>query len=147
MVIGASGTLDPDDCLAQMILHELCHSLIEGAASLDVADFGLDNETSSDEMREHACLRLQAWLTGKHRLRSVLAPTTDFRSYYDELPGDPLEGDDPAVAAAREGAGRAGERPWAPYLEEGLRATAKVVEAARELGAHDPSRKKPPIWR
>ena len=147
MVIGASDTLDPDDCLAQMILHELCHSLIEGADSLDLPDFGLDNETSSDEVREHACLRLQAWLTGQHGLRRVLAPTTNFRGYYDELPEDLLEGDDPAVAAAREGAQRAAEGPWAPHLEEGLRATAKVVEVARELGAHDPSAKKPPIWR
>jgi hypothetical protein len=147
LVIGAPDTLDPDDCLAQMILHELCHSLIEGAESLGVPDFGLDNETSADAEREHACLRVQAWLTAKHGLRKVLAPTTDFRSYYEELPENPLQGDDLAAAAAREGAERAAERPWAPHLEDGLRATAKVVEAVRELGAHDPAAKKPPIWR
>ena len=147
MVIGTPDTLDHDDCLAQMILHELCHSLIEGAESLGVPDFGLDNETSIDAVREHACLRLQAWLTHKHGLRRVLAPTTDFRGYYDQLPEDPLDGDDPPAAAAREGAERAAERPWAPHLEDGLRATARVVEVARELGAHDPSAKNPPIWR
>ena len=146
MVIGTPDTLDHDDCLAQMILHELCHSLIEGAESLGVPDFGLDNETNTNAAREHACLRLQAWLTAKHGLRRVLAPTTDFRGYYDQLPEDPLDGDDPAAAAAREGAERGAERPWAPHLEDGLRATARVVEVARELGAHDPSAKNPPIW-
>ena len=89
MTIGAPSTLDPDDCLAQMILHELCHSLIEGTDSLAVPDFGLDNESERDVVREHACLRLQAWLTEEHGLRHVLAPTTDFRSYYDGLPEDP----------------------------------------------------------
>ncbi len=146
MVIGAPDTLDPDDSLAQLILHELCHSLIEGPESLGVPDFGLDNLTSADEVREHACLRLQASLTGKHGLREVLAPTTSFRSYYDELPEDPLEGNDPAATAARRGADRATQRPWAPHLEAGLRSTAKVMEVARELGAHDPSVTAPPIW-
>ena len=78
MTIGAPSELDADDCLAQMILHELCHSLIEGVESLVVADFGLDNESERDVTREHACLRLQAWLTEKYGLRQALAPTTDF---------------------------------------------------------------------
>ena len=90
MTIGAPSTLDSDDCLAQMVLHELCHSLIEGAQSLHVPDFGLDNESERDVVREHACVRLQAWLTQKHGLRRVLAPTTDFRSYYDELPEEKI---------------------------------------------------------
>ena len=100
MTIGDPSTLDPDDCLAQMILHELCHSLIEGAQSLREPDFGLDNESERDVVREHACLRLQARLTAEYGLRRVLAPTTDFRSYYDALPEDPFEGADPAIALA-----------------------------------------------
>jgi hypothetical protein len=147
MTIGAPSTLDPDDCLAQMILHELCHSLIEGEASLGVPDFGLDNESVRDVVREHACLRLQAWLTGKHGLRRALAPTTDFRSYYDQLPEDPFADDgDPATAAAQRGAARSEEAPWAPHLCDGLEATAKILDAARELGASDPEADKPPIW-
>lgn len=147
MTIGDPTTLDPDDCLAQMILHELCHSLIEGAGSLAVPDFGLDNETERDLVREHACLRLQAWLTEKHGLRRVLAPTTDFRSYYDELPEDPLADDgDPATRAAKLGAERSEEPPWAPHLREGLEATAKVLEVASQLGAEDPKAANPPIW-
>ena len=147
MTIGAPSTLDPDDCLAQMILHELCHSLIEGAESLGVPDFGLDNESERDVVREHACLRLQAWLTAKYGLRGVLAPTTDFRGYYDELPENPLADDsDPATATAKLGAARSGEGPWAPHLSEGLEATAKIYAAASELRAKDPETASPPIW-
>ncbi|MGB5547147.1 MAG: hypothetical protein WBM74_11310 [Polyangiales bacterium] len=147
MTIGHPSTLDADDCLAQMILHELCHSLVEGEESLEVPDFGLDNESKRDVTREHACLRLQAWLTSKHGLRQALSPTTDFRSYYDELPEDPLEDSkDPATAAARQGATRSQKPPWAPHLQDGLAATVKVLRAASELGARDPSTNKPPIW-
>jgi hypothetical protein len=147
MTIGDPSTLDPDDCLAQMILHELCHSLIEGERSLGVPDFGLDNESARDVVREHACLRLQAWLTEKYGLRKVLAPTTDFRGYYDELPEDPLADDaDPATAVAKRGATRSAGAPWAPHLLEGLEATAKVLKVAGELGACDPKATRPPIW-
>jgi hypothetical protein len=147
MTIGDPSTLDPDDCLAQMILHELCHSLIEGAESLGVPDFGLDNESARDVTREHACLRLQAWLTDEYGLRKVLAPTTDFRSYYDELPEDPLADEgDPATGAAKLGAARSAQAPWAPHLGEGLAATAKILDVASQLGAADAEAKNPPIW-
>ena len=147
MTLGTPETLDPDDCLAQMILHELCHSLVEGTKSLRVPDFGLDNETLRDVSREHACLRLQAWLTGRFGLRRVLAPTTDFRSYYDELPPDPLAaGDDPSVAMARAGAERSDHSPWAPHLQAALEATAGVLRVARDFGAARPGAEKPPIW-
>ncbi len=146
LTIGSATTLDADDCLAQMILHELCHSLVEGPESLEVPDFGLDNETERDAPREHACLRLQAWLTQPHGLRGALAPTTEFREFYDALGTYPLAGDDPAAELARAGAARAAERPWAPHLAHGLCATAKVIEAARELGARDPASDTPPIW-
>jgi hypothetical protein len=147
MTIGSPSTLDPDDCLAQMILHELCHSLVEGPSSLAAADFGLDNESARDVIREHACLRLQAWLTGKYGLRGVLAPTTDFRSYYDSLSDDPLlEGPDPATGHAKLGVARSEDPPWAPHLQEGLEATAKILKITASLGAYDPSATNPPIW-
>lgn len=147
MTIGTPGTLDPDDCLAQMILHELCHSLIEGAESLGVADFGLDNESARDVVREHACLRLQAWLTGQHGLRHALGPTTDFRTFYDELPADPFSDvGDPAAEAAKLGAARSGQVPWAPHLLEGLEATARILQVAQRFGAENPDAPNPPIW-
>jgi hypothetical protein len=147
MIIGEPSTLDPDDCLAQMILHELCHSLIEGQESLAVPDFGLDNESELDLVREHACLRLQAWLTGEHGLRQALGPTTDFRNYYDALPEDPIgELDDPACVSARQGAARSREAPWAPHLQEALKATATILRAAQRMGAADPDADALPIW-
>lgn len=147
MTIGEPSTLDPDDCLAQMILHELCHSLIEGAQSLHLPDFGLDNLSEQDLVREHACLRLQAWLTAQHGLRGALAPTTDFRSYYEELPSDPLAvADNPSTELAAAGAARSQQPPWAPHLQEGLRATATVMQAAKAVGAADPEASKWPIW-
>jgi len=146
MTIGSPDTLDPDDCLAQMILHELCHSLIEGEASFTRPDFGLDNQSGLDAEREHACLRLQAWLLDRHGLRWALAPTTDFRAFYDALPADSLAGDDPSAADARAGAGRAAEPPWAPHLQDALRATARILEAARDVDAHDPRSPNLPIW-
>ena len=147
MTIGAPSTLDPDDCLAQMILHELCHSLIEGEGSLGVPDFGLDNDSERDVVRERACLRLQAWLTGKYGLRGALAPTTDFRTYYDELPEDPFADEgDPATEAAKLGAARSEKAPWAPHLREGLEATAKILDVVSQFEAADPNAPNPPIW-
>lgn len=109
-------------------------------------DFGLDNESVRDVVREHACLRLQAWLNDKHGLRGALAPTTDFRSYYDELPEDPFAGEDPAIELAKAGAARSEEAPWAPHLQEGLEATTRVMKVAQTLGATDPGSEEPPIW-
>src|SRR3569623_641307 len=43
LAIGSSETLDADDSLALMIFHELCHSLVEGDASFQRPDWGMDN--------------------------------------------------------------------------------------------------------
>ncbi len=42
--IGTVETLDADDCLAQMIFHELCHALVEGPAAFQIEDWGLSND-------------------------------------------------------------------------------------------------------
>ncbi len=134
IVIGTPETLDPDDCLAQMILHEMCHALVEGDAAVEQVDWGLDNTTDRHAPREHACLRLQAALAAPFGLRWVLAPTTDYRAYYDRLPADPLEPrDDPTCVAARLGARRSERAPWAPHLGDALAATARIAEAVAGL--------------
>jgi hypothetical protein len=132
LLIGTDDLLDPDDCLAQMILHELCHALVEGEAAWTRPDWGLDNQTRTDEPREHACLRLQAALLRPHGLRRALAPTTEYRSFYDDLTADPLAGDDGAAHIAL---GRAGRKPFAPHLAEALEATAIVARAAAAAAA------------
>ncbi len=145
LALGTPETLDPDDCIAQMVLHELCHWLVEGPASFGCVDWGLDNGSARDLTREHACLRVQAALTGGHGLRRVLAPTTDHRAFYDGLGADPLSGADPSVPLARAALSRATEPPWAPHLEQALRATATVVRAASALVAEDDAEGLPPL--
>lgn len=131
LVIGNPSTLDPDDCLAQMILHELCHALVEGPGSFAEPDWGLDNTSPKDLVREHACLRLQASLADRVGLRDFLGATTIFRRYYDALPEDPMAGDeDPAAGIARDALARADAPPFAPHLADALAATGVIVRAA-----------------
>lgn len=128
---------DPDDSLAQLVLHELCHALVEGPEAWTRADWGLCNRDERDVVREHAAHRVQAALTAPHGLRLLLAPTTEHRVYFDALPEDPL-GDapgsdpDPALGPAREGHARATSGPWAAPLDAGLRATARLVDLIGE---------------
>ena len=130
--------MDPDDCLAQMILHELCHALVEGPDAEGRPDWGLSNRDDRDLVREHACHRLQAALADGHGLRTFLAVTTDHRAYYDALPADPLADDgDPAVAPARAGWERARSGPWAPVLEAALTATAAVARGVAPFAGDD----------
>jgi hypothetical protein len=131
LTIGDDASLDADDSLAQMIFHELCHSLVQGEDSFARADWGLDNETDRDAWREHACLRAQAVLAARHGLRGFFAPTTDYRAdFWDRLPADPLaDRGDPSVQAAILALRRAATPPWSPALGEALAATAKVAAA------------------
>jgi hypothetical protein len=158
--IGAGDTLDADDCLAQMILHELCHALVEGPGSFTRPDWGLENVDARDVAREHACLRTQATLAGRHGLRALLAPTTDYRAFYDQLAEDALAPlpanaalavpDDPSIALARAALARAHEPPWAPHLEAALRATqaiAGIVASFATDADEPPAGSLPPLWR
>jgi hypothetical protein len=134
LLIATQETMDPDDCLAQMILHELCHFLVCGPESRAWVDWGLDNETTRDEAFEHACLRLQAALLTPRGLRHVLAPTTDFRAYYDALPVDAFEltskSEQEAVIRARTAWTRRQRRPFYDHLDRALSATTRVLEQA-----------------
>jgi hypothetical protein len=142
LTIGTAETLDPDDCLAQMILHEACHALCEGPESLTKPDWGLDIGTPDKKFHEHACLRLQAALADTVELRPFFASTTLFRVYYDRLPTDPLaaSGDSaeaPAIERARAGWERAETEPWASALREALERTAAVARAVRGVTTAD----------
>jgi hypothetical protein len=140
--------LDPDDGLAQMVFHELCHSLVQGAASFEVPDWGLDNFTDIDALRERACLRVQATLSRPHGLRGFFAPTTEYRAFYDALPEDALPvvslpGDigSPEVVEvllARRAIARAGRDPWGPHLEDALTATAALIAAVHPFADGPP---------
>jgi hypothetical protein len=90
LAISDDAALDADDSLSQMIFHELCHSLVEGEAAFAQPDWGMDNTGPDHDWREHACLRAQWVLAGRHGLRDLFAPTTDFRTFWDQLAGDVL---------------------------------------------------------
>jgi hypothetical protein len=142
LTIGTAETLDPDDCLAQMILHEACHALCEGPESLTKPDWGLDIGTPDKKFHEYACLRLQAALADQVGMRSFFASTTMFRAYYDRLPLDPLTASDvpaeaAAIARAREGWARAQTGPWADALREALERTALIARAVEGVAEND----------
>ena len=134
--IGTDSELDPDDNLAQMILHELCHALIEGEEGEKKADWGLDNTRMGYPWREHACLRLQAWIADTVGLRGFLAPTTDFReSFYNKLLSDPFYASpdmggrqERSCVAARVGVWRSKQSRFYIPLNEALATTAHIAE-------------------
>ncbi|MCX7808457.1 MAG: YkgJ family cysteine cluster protein, partial [Deltaproteobacteria bacterium] len=128
LTLAPSEALDPDDCLAQMIFHEACHALVQGPEAFFQEDWGLDNTTSRDVVRELACLRVQAQLAQPFGLRKFLAPTTEFRAFYDSLGPDPLEVTESeslfassselveSVRLAKVALGRADRPPFHPHL-------------------------------
>lgn len=135
LLLSDAAGMDADDCLAQMILHEFCHALVQGPESFDWPDWGLENETGEDAPLEHACLRVQAALLAPLGLRQVLAPTTDYRAFYDELPEDPLVERKPeereSIIRARLALGRVSKPPYGPHLQTALEATATLVAAVQ----------------
>jgi hypothetical protein len=141
LIIGDDASLDPDDSLAQMIFHELCHALVQGDGAFERDDWGLDNVTDRDAWREHACLRAQAVLAARHGLRAFFAPTTDYRpDFWDRLPDDPLaDRSDRSVQAAILAIRRAGLPPWSPALDDALAATARIAGAVGKAQA-------PSLW-
>ena len=136
--IGTQETLDADDSVAQIILHEVCHALVEGPDAFHMADWGLDITDRKQRVREHACLRLQAALTAPYGLREFFAATTDFRNYYDALPAVPLaEGDDPAVPLAQAGYERSQMEPWESPLHDAIQATATIGRVVKQHAQSD----------
>jgi hypothetical protein len=150
ILLGTADQFDPDDSLAQMILHELCHALVEGEAGEGRADWGLDNTRQGHPWREHACLRLQVYLADSVGLRRFFAPTTDYRvTFWDALPADPFAAPESeggrrerSCVAARVAAWRASLPRWAPLraaLEASAAIAAQVPRSLRDEAA-------PSLW-
>ncbi|MBA3461529.1 MAG: YkgJ family cysteine cluster protein [Deltaproteobacteria bacterium] len=106
----------------------------------------MDNTGPDHDWREHACLRVQWVLTGRHGLRTLFAPTTDFRAFWDQLSGDVLaDRTDPSVQAAITALRRAAQPPWAPALADALVASARIAAEVARFAAATPN-EPPPLW-
>ena len=138
LTLGTRDTLDPDDCAAQMVLHEICHWLANGPGSRAWRDWGCGPDDDA-QWREHAALRLQAALLDPWGLRALLGPTTDFRAYWDRLGPDlgvPISGvpdEDRAMACAADALARAASPPFAHPLRQALSATARIKSTVEEF--------------
>jgi len=136
LTLASDQYLDPDDCLAQMIFHEVCHLLVSGEAARKLPDWGLDNTSPKDLVYEYATNRLQAALAQAYGLRTFMAVTTVWRAYYDALPRDPLApGEDAAIPLARTGLERARCAPYREVLHAALAATATLADTLRPFAA------------
>lgn len=118
--------LDPDDCLAQIVLHELCHFAVEGPDSRNAWDWGLDNTSDQDDEAERDALRVQAAILTPFGLRTTLAATTEFWRDYHNLPEAPLQASPRATA----GAARLQAHPGYPTLHSELTACARLLHQA-----------------
>jgi hypothetical protein len=138
LTLASDQDCDADDCLAQMIFHELCHLLVSGEQARDLVDWGLDNTSARDLVYEYATNRLQAALAQGYGLRTFMAVTTVWRAYYDALPRDPLAaGNDSAIELARAGLERARKAPYRDVLHAALAATAALADTLREIAPED----------
>ena len=79
IAIGVGPVLDVDDAVAQLVFHELCHAITEGDGALTRPDWGLDNTSPRDVVREHACLRLQAHLADASAPTAAAPQNNSFR--------------------------------------------------------------------
>jgi hypothetical protein len=135
LALGRTEDLDVDDCLAQMLLHEICHALVMGEGAEGRVDWGLPAE--GDDVQERATQRLQAALADQYDVRFLFGVTTDHRGYWDALPADPLaDSGDLTVVLARAALERLDAGPWSAPVRDALNATATI--AAAVAGAAEP---------
>ena len=139
LTLSVPAGFDADDCMAQMVLHELAHALVQGAGAWQESDWGLHNTDGRDLAAEHAAQRVQAALAQPFGLRSFVAVTTRWRDYYDGLPADPLAGPDadPAVRLARLAFARSRRPPWRDAIDDALAATAAIARVVRPIAGQD----------
>ena len=130
--------LDADDCLAQMLLHEICHWCTNGIDTKHVRDWGFALDGPTDP-REHAALRLQAWLADAADLRAFFGPTGIYRQYYERIPEDPTQPIDGSAweahvcALAVAAIARVQGPPFAPHVQEAIQATARLRQTVDDF--------------
>jgi hypothetical protein len=133
--LGPRDDLDPDDTLAQMMLHEICHWITNGVDSYHQRDWGFPLDAPNDP-REYACLRLQAALADEVGLRGMFGPTGEYREYFDRLkapvePVDTSPEEAEIVRLAGKAMDRAAKPPFAPHLQQAMQATRAIADIVR----------------
>lgn len=138
LTIANESDFDPDDSLAQMIFHEICHWLVAGTRGKHLEDWGLSNIDDRDLVYEYATHRLQAALSTPYGLRGFMAVTTDWRPYWNALPEDPLrDGDDPAIELAQAAYHQSRLPPFNSVLKRSLEATAIIADVVRDFAGEN----------
>jgi len=142
LTLGSAPTLDADDHLAQLVLHELCHWILAGPQAIHAIDWGFEPMEGLDWL-ELPTLRLQRALADQHGLTTLMAPTTAGRAYWDRLrdPLTPLDASpDEAriVERTRQALASSAGPPWQPHLDQALRASAAIVSATRSVAGCGP---------
>jgi hypothetical protein len=126
--IGTPDTLDDDDCVAQMVFHEICHWIVGGEPTRHAVDWGFEPMEDLHWL-EYPTLRLQFELAGRYGLRDLLAPTTEGRRYWDALTDavvlQPGEGPE-ILDRTKEALERSRAAPWHDPLDLVLSATAQL---------------------
>ena len=144
LFIGTPETLDPDDSLAQLIFHELCHWIANGVDSVNEIDWGFGPMVQI-EPGELVALRLQAHLAGEWGLLKLLASTTDARTYWDEICGAPLVPLDESdlertvTAEAIQAVALSQQPPFGEPLKAALSASAEIAKAVEQFSGEDPA--------
>lgn len=133
LTIANAAALDADDCLAQMILHEICHGICQSPNGWspdgwESVDWGLAFEGAESLLQEQTCLRLQHALTHRYGLCHVLAPTTEHRAFYDAL-GEQSFAEDVASTLAKAALERAAKPPLFPHLDRALEQSAELARS------------------
>ncbi len=117
--IAPDADLDPEDTLAQLIFHEVCHWAVEGEDAGQRVDWGF-GPPSEDTTPERRCLELQAGAARHFGLARLMRPTTEFAPWYDQ-----------ALSEARLSLDLLHSGRFAPTVVEALRATQHLVRRAR----------------
>lgn len=136
LALAIDAHLDADDCVAQMVLHELCHALVQGRRALTTLDWNLPCGENEGLSAEFAAQRLQAYFADGVGMREFFAVTTQWRPYWDAM-GKPLPASSNAestettahVALARTGLENAKAWGWEGPLLRALDSTAAIAEA------------------
>jgi len=132
LAVAVQEDMDPDDCLAQMLLHEVCHALVQGRRALTTLDWGLAYQEGEGLDEEYATHRLQAHFADRVGMREFFAVTTQWRPHWNQMGPEPLRGTEVSSRLARRALENARAWGWEDAIHKALERTAAIAEALGE---------------